>query len=116
MTAKKIVERYLDAFFGEKIDYQTIRSLLTDDFRFQGPLMSANSADEFIQKLKGFGENIGIQADIQMVLDNNNTVVARFDFIIPSGMVPATEWYIVKDNRISDMHLICDPRLFFEQS
>jgi hypothetical protein len=116
MTAKSTVERYLGAFFGKQIDYQTIRELLADDFDFQGPLMSANSADEFIQKLKGYGENVGMQADIHLILDNNDTVVARYDFILPSGRVPATEWYIVKDKQIKEMHLICDPRPFFEQT
>ena len=51
--AKTTVQRYLDAFFGEKVDFVGIRNLLSDDFKFSGPLMQANGANDYIEKLEG---------------------------------------------------------------
>ena len=113
MTSIDVVQQYLDAFFGERIDHGTIRALISEGFTFEGPLMSADGADDYIEKLKGFGENAAMSADIHTILADENTVVARYDFIVPAGAVPASEWYTVEDQKITSIQLICDPRPFF---
>ncbi|MEM7336897.1 MAG: nuclear transport factor 2 family protein [Chloroflexota bacterium] len=112
MSTKECVESYLSAFFGERIDLAKIRTLIADDFTFMGPLMTADSADDYIQKLQAFGENARMQAEIQHILIEGETAVARYDFIMPNGRVPASEWYRVKDNKLVSMQLTCDPRSF----
>lgn len=77
--------------------------------------MRADGADDYIAKLKDFGENSAMSAEIHQILADGETVVARYDFIIPSGVVPASEWYNVKGDKITQMQLICDPRRFFSQ-
>ncbi len=113
MNPKQVVQNYLDIFFGEKFNPIILKPLLTDDFSFNGPLMEANSSEEFIAKLKHFGEEIEMNATIHKLVCEATTVVAQYDFLLPNkSIVPATEWYEVEDGEISKMLLICDPKHF----
>ncbi|MCP5098285.1 MAG: nuclear transport factor 2 family protein [Chloroflexi bacterium] len=114
LPAEAVVTQYLAAFFAERIEHVAIRDLLADDFTFQGPLMTADSADDYIQKLQAFGEDAAMQADIHGMWETETAVVVRYDFLIPSGKVPASEWYQVQDGKITNIQLICDPRPFLE--
>jgi hypothetical protein len=44
MSNVVIVRNYLEKFFSGKVHHSEVRSLLTDDFSFHGPLMSAASS------------------------------------------------------------------------
>ena len=113
METKQIVLEYLDIFFGDKFNPDILKPLLKEDFTFKGPLMTANSSDEFIAKIKTFGENIEMNGEIHKVVCDGNTVVVQYDFILPNNnSVCASEWYEIKDNKISKMHLFCDPKGF----
>lgn len=113
MTPKQIVQNYLDIFFGEKFNPIILKPLLTNNFSFKGPLMEAGSSEEFITKLKAFGEEISMNATIHQIVCETNRVVAHYDFILPNDVrVPASEWYEIKDLKISKMLLFCDPKYF----
>ncbi len=110
---KEVVKKYLEIFFNKQLDLNALRDLLTDDFIFEGPMMRAENADDFITKLRGFGEKIEMKAEIHEIIGEANTFVARYDFILPDNVkVPATEWYKVKTNKIECMYLYCDPKNF----
>ncbi len=112
---KAVVEQYLDIFFNTQLDFKAVRALLTDDFTFQGPLMSADNADDFIMKLRGFGDNIVMNAEIHEVIHDGNTAVARYDFLLPGNIrVPAAEWYTVRNDKIECMYLYRDPKHFMQ--
>lgn len=112
-----VVQAYLDTFFNKQIDFKAVQNLLTDNFTFQGPLMSASSSDDFIEKLKGFGEEFVMKAEFHETICQGDTVVARYEFLLPNGTpVPATEWYKVENGKIKSMILYYDPRSFLEMS
>lgn len=113
MDSKRIVQNYLDTFFGRKFNPEILKPLLTDDFYFKGPLMTANSAQEFVSKLKAFGEEIDMNAEIHKIVCEGNIVVAQYDFILPNNTyISASEWYEIRDDKISKMLLFCDPKHF----
>ncbi len=56
MSNIDIVRGYFETFFAGRARHSEVRSLLTDDFRFRGPLMSANSADEYVAQLTSLGD------------------------------------------------------------
>jgi len=116
MNAKQIVQKYLDIFFGERFNPEILKPLLTDNFCFRGTLMEASNSQEFILKLKSFGEEIDMNAKIHKLVCEGNSVVAQYDFISPNGSrVPASEWYDVGGEKIAEMFLFCDSKLFFEK-
>ena len=111
---KQIVKNYLDIFFGEKFNPEILRPLITNDFCFKGPLMSATNSQEFISKLKALGEEIDMNAEIHKIIIEKNTVVAQYDFLLSNNTrIPACEWYEVREDKISKMLLFCDPKSFF---
>ncbi|QTD38079.1 nuclear transport factor 2 family protein [Polaribacter batillariae] len=115
MNTKQIVQNYLDIFFGEKFNPEKLTPLLTEDFHFQGPMMTANSLKEFITNLKTFGSEIKMDSEIFRLVAEKNTVVAHYDFLLPNGRrVPASEWYEIEGEKISKMFLFCDSKLFFD--
>jgi hypothetical protein len=114
MTAMETVKRYLDAFFGGGPNLETIRNLLTDDFTFQGPLMTASNADDFIKQLEGMGSNMEMQAEIHCLIDDGERVAALYDFRGPHGNISFAEWYWIKRDKISAIKLHYDPRPLLE--
>jgi len=114
MGGKETVTEYLDAFFGGSPDLDTIRTLLTDDFTFEGPMMTASSADDFIKQLKGMDSNMEMRAEIHYLVDDGDRVAALYDFLGPTGKISFAEWYWVKGDKISAIKLHYDPRPFLE--
>lgn len=50
---EKIVRNYLGIFFSAEPDFMALRKLLSDSFTFNGPLLKATSADEYVEKIQG---------------------------------------------------------------
>ena len=111
MDAKQVVQAYLAAFFEGGPDIPAMEALLTDDFSFHGPLMSADSAEEFIGELNAMEQPLSdLHAEIHHVIADGDTVAALYDFVTPMGKMPFAEWYWVRDGKISAIKLHYDPR------
>jgi ketosteroid isomerase-like protein len=48
MSAKDIVTDYLNSFFNGVPDLAAVRPSLSDNFTFEGPMMTASSAEDFV--------------------------------------------------------------------
>ena len=115
MNTKEIVKKYLAIFFSGQPDLDKIRAMLADNFTFQGPLMTANSADIYIAQLKAMGP-LKMAVNIHQILSNDNQAAASYDFVTPRGNVPAVEWYWLENKKILRMKLHLDPRPFLTES
>lgn len=114
MSAKRVVNKYLEAFFSGGPDLKAVRELLTDDFAFQGPLMNASSADDFIKQLEGMGPGMEMHAEIHHVIDGGDCVAALYEFLGPKDKISFAEWYWIRGNKISAIKLHYDPRPLLE--
>lgn len=114
MSAKNIVNKYLDAFFSGGPDLAAVRALLAEDFTFQGPLMAASSADDFIKQLEAMGPGMEMHAEILNIIGEGDCVAALYDFMGPEGKISFAEWYRVRDDKISAIKLHYDPRPLLE--
>ena len=113
MDAKETVNNYLNLYFSGNVNPEELRRFLTEDLHFEGPLMRADSQNEFIDKLRVFGGTIQAKGTIHEVIAEGNTVVARYDFILgDKSLVPTVEWYQVREGKIAKMYMYCDPRPF----
>lgn len=111
MTAKQVVEAYLAAFFQGGPDLDAVRGMLTDDFTFHGPLMTADSADDLIAQIKGMDDAMeDLHAEIHHVIADGDTVAALYDIVTPVGNLPFAEWYWVTGDKIRTIKLHYDPR------
>ena len=110
MASKDTVERYLYALFGGRPDFETVRSLLTDEFTFEGPMMKASSADDFIVQLESMADGRKMRAEIHHLIEDGERVAALYDYVGPAGKTSFAEWFWVKGDKISAIKLHFDPR------
>jgi len=105
-----LVSRYIELFFSESPDLDEIRRLLADDFWFRGPLMSSDSADDYIQQLQSMGIG-GLRAEnILRATGETNQIVILYDLVTPRVTIPTTEWFWLGQDNISGIRLLNDPR------
>lgn len=68
MLNADIIKSYFETFFSGMVQPASVRTWLTDDFHFRGPLMSANSADEYVQQLQTFGDEIEMYPEVRILV------------------------------------------------
>lgn len=97
----------------ERHDWAAKRALLHDDFRFRGPLMQAEGADQFIENVRQFDCQVTFK-DVEM-FEKGDTVVSFFTFDIThpfAGTFRMAERAKVRDGRLQSSELIYDARPF----
>jgi hypothetical protein len=91
-------------------DFDTLRSILSDDVTFRGPLGEANNADECIAGLRKLSESVTEVAVLKMA-DDRNDVLTWFD-LYTEGLPPTAtvNWQHIEDGRIARIRVTFDPR------
>lgn len=112
MSNVDVIKRYFEKFFSGKARHSEVRGLLTDDFSFRGPLMSADSADEYVRQLKSLGDEIELYADVRQLIGEGDVVAALVDFQSPAGPITYAQWFTMREGKIAGLEVIYDPRPF----
>ncbi|MGA9533737.1 MAG: nuclear transport factor 2 family protein [Anaerolineales bacterium] len=107
-----IIARYFERFFSGKARHSDVRSLLTDDFTFHGPLMAADGADEYVAQLQSFGDEMEMHARVRQLIGSDDIVAALVDFDGPGGAIPYAQWFTLREGKISRLEVVYDPRPF----
>lgn len=115
MSNTDIVRGYFKQFFSGKARHSEVRRLLTDDFTFRDPMMSANSADEYIGQLKSFGDDLEMHVDVKQVFGEGDVVAALVDFHGPAGKMAYSQWFTFRDGKIARLQVIYGPRPFLQR-
>lgn len=112
-TNKEIVKKYFALFFSPEPDFHRIRSLLSDSFTFSGPLLKANSADDYITKISHVADG-GLSIQNAEFVSQDGHVVVIYDMISPLGEVRTVEWFKIDKGKIQSLELVNDPKIFVE--
>ncbi|GAY08026.1 nuclear transport factor 2 family protein [Pseudonocardia sp. N23] len=105
---KVVAETYFAAW--QERDFDTLRSILTDDATFRGPLGTADSGDECVAGLRGMSE-IMTEVRVLKVFTNGPDVVTWFDLHTEDAPpAPTANWMHVEDGRIARIRVTFDPR------
>lgn len=111
MTHTEILKSFYSAM--ERHDWPAKRAMLHDDFRFHGPLMQSDGADQFIEGVKQFNCEVTFK-DVQTI-EQGDTVMSFFTFAIAqpfSGSFRMAERVTVRDGKLQSSELIFDARAF----
>ena len=105
-----VVGRYKQAFGSGEM--QTARSLLADDFRFEGPFDTFDNPDDYLQSLAKLAPIVeGV--DVKKVLADGDDVVTIYDLKTSTvGTSRVAEWATVKDGKIVELRAYFDARPF----
>lgn len=112
MSNVEIVGAYFEKFFSGLARHSEVRSWLTDDFSFRDPLMSADSADDYVQQLVALGDELELHAEVRHLIGRADEVAALVDFRGPSGPITYAQWFTMREGRIAKLEVIYDPRDF----
>lgn len=109
--ALEVVKRVSEAW--EKKDTKTYRSLLHNDYKFQGPMMEMCSADE----AEAFAQNcpFSCSSENATYVAEGNKVVKIFDWIVTSPVkfqLRMVEFSVVEDGKIRSVELFYDTAKF----
>lgn len=115
MNNKELIQSYFETFFQGPAVHSQVRSWLTEDFKFRDPLMSADSAQEYVDQLTAMGDEMALYADVKQLVSEGDVVAARVDFQSPAGVVAYAQWFTLRDGKIARLEVIYDPRSFLQR-
>ena len=107
LTAQR--QKTLDAFYhGATIkDAAQIRSALTDDFTFDGPIGAHDNPDTFVQSLLEFD---GTVTESRLIAEGNNLVHL---YVLDIGVkIPMCDVIEFRGDKLASMVLYTDSKLF----
>jgi ketosteroid isomerase-like protein len=108
-TGANVVDSYSRALSAR--DFETARSLLADDLRFEGPIDTFDRADDYIDAIKSlFGMVRGLEHQATIAEGDDVAVFYRLD--TPVALAPVAEWYRVRDGKIVELRAYFDARPF----
>ena len=110
-STNQLVDAYYSAWGGG--DFGRLGALLSDDFRFRGPMDSADGPDAFVALIRRNAPLFGEAAfeDVRRVVDGARAV-NLYDFVAGPARVPMAEAFEVCDGRIARVDLYFDPAPF----
>ena len=110
MTPLDIALRYMEVFFsGTNMD--ALRPLLADDFRFEGPFYTYDSADDYINALKADPPEDFAYTLIN-AYEGPSSVCLVFEFAKPGIRIPMVQLFELDNGRIRKVLLIFDTGAF----
>jgi ketosteroid isomerase-like protein len=115
MSNAQIVQQYFEEFFSGPARHSEVRSWLTDDFIFRDPLMRADSADEYVQQLTAYGDEMDLRVEVRYLIEQGDKVAALVEYQGPAGPMTYAQWFTLRAGKIARLEVVYDPRPFLEQ-
>lgn len=113
MSADKIVNQYLDAFYSG--DFELAKRLVADDFEFRGPFVQARNKDEFFSSAARLAPIVKGHHMLRQWVDSNE-VSSIFDVNLQTpagkGAVTMSEWHKVRGEKLIYGRVILDTTAF----
>ncbi|MCG7868667.1 MAG: hypothetical protein AB2733_13400 [Candidatus Thiodiazotropha taylori] len=108
MKEIEMAKLYMEVFFESK-EFDSLRSIFSENLDFEGPLFKCSSASEYIASLKS---SPPVDVGYEMVADfNNDTSVCLIYRFIKNGkstLMAQTFWFV--SGRINKIRLIFNPQ------
>ena len=119
-TPLKIVQQLFEAMEQGPDGADALAALLAEDTTFNGPILKANSRDEFFAGMAEFSASMakieGGPGEFKMrhMFEDGPTVCAVYDYVLPKGAVTNVQLFTVTDGLITAQELIFD-RVDFQE-
>ena len=114
MKPLEIALRYMEVFFsGGQVE--ALRPLMADDFRFEGPFYTYDSADAYLDALKEDPPE-GFAYEVRHAFENDASACLVFTFSKPGIQTPMAQVFEIEHDRISKIILIFDTGAFADRA
>jgi hypothetical protein len=95
-------------------DFETARSLLSDDVTFIGPLGTASGADEYISGLRRLTDIVDSAVPRKVLVDGDDVCII-YDLVTKTaGSIPTVGWYHLRNGQIDSVRAFFDARPLVE--
>ncbi len=110
-SASEVVHKFHAAVGGK--NFSAARKLLHDDLNFKGPIDTFRNADDYVEAVKKMS-GIVKSVDVKKLFVDGDDVRVLYDMITntPVGTAFISEWFRVKDDKISEIRVVFDARPF----
>ena len=106
--AANVATTYFDAWKAN--DFDTMRSLVIDDVRFEGPLATLEGAEEFMEGIRRLSRVIS-EIVIRKVFVDGRDVLTWYDMhTTVASPVPVANWLHVEEGKITSLRVAFDAR------
>jgi ketosteroid isomerase-like protein len=107
------VDDYLSAFYSG--DFAAARSVVADEFTFEGPFITAESKESFFESAEGLRTIVRGHRTLRRMVDGNDvsTIYAMaLETPVGAGSVTVSEWHHVRGGQLLSGHLFFDSAAF----
>lgn len=111
---KSIVTDYYAAF--SQRDFAKMKDFLCEDYHFTDPIDTAESAEEYINKVQILGSLV-YESKITNTIEIENQIAVRFDWHLlepKTKVIPMVEWFFFENGKIKSSELFFDAAQFAE--
>lgn len=106
--AANVATTYFDAWKAS--DFDTMRSLLAEDVRFEGPLATFEGAEDYMEGIQGLSKVIS-EIVIQKIFVDGHDVLTWYDMhTTVASPVPVANWLHVEEGKITAVRVAFDAR------
>ena len=102
MDQKELVISFIDIL--NKQDYAKARSLVSEDFSFQSPVISIDNPDEYFRQMR----ELKISYDIKKAFSDGDDVCVFYDYTIKGTIRFGCGWYKLKGGKIVSLRIVSD--------
>ncbi len=96
-------------------DFETTRSLLSDNVTFDGPMGHTEGADNYVTGVAKMADMV-TGVDLKKLVVDGDDVCLMYDLVTtPSGALPTVGWYHFSGDKIDSVRAYFDPRPLTEQ-
>lgn len=95
--------------FFVRQDFESLRGVLSENFTFEGPLLKANSADEYIKALEA-DVSVPGEAVVENAMQQGDQVTLFYRYRKPGVEVSMAQWFEIEDG------LVKASRVWFDAS
>ncbi len=103
-TASALVLSFINALNKEEFDLA--RSYVNDDFTFNGVLGSRHGADNYFEDMR----KMKFRYMVKKVFAEESDVCLFYNITIAGVSIFASGWYQLKDQKLSSLTVLFDPR------
>jgi len=110
MKPLDVALKYMEIFFGGK-NMEDLRSLLTDDCKFEGPFYQFETAADYVRSLREDPPQ-DFKYEILQRFENESSVCLVYQFSKPGISTPMVQVFEFRENKICKILLIFDSGVF----
>ena len=105
---KEIVLALIDAI--NKEDFQTARSFVTNDFKFNGVLGARDGADAYFKDM----EEMKLKYDIKKSFSDGSDACILYEIEMAGKKIFCSGWYHLRNHKVASLRVVFDPRPVLE--